>query len=246
MLIQLTRKKRKVLTLMLVSIIFVLNKSFSQTDDLAENDNLEESLNTPFKMNIKGEGIKANEKDQKISFIAGVGGSYILKDLYQSPAVDLSTKNVILEKAQNFKSNISFGIAYTGKTLKLRDGTRVPYGRTIVAFINPVSFNQVTDNQSFFDMVDFGFGIGHKFAGSMMILGTIEFFNVRQPRDWFITEYQNNDSQFLIDGAPQVSFDVKDNNIFKNKMAATIGLKLCYTFDIIKSYKESGDQTDQE
>ncbi|KJD33086.1 hypothetical protein PK35_08980 [Tamlana nanhaiensis] len=176
--------------------------------------------------------------DQKISFIAGIGGSYILKDLYQNPVVDLATKNVLIEKAQNFKSNFSLGIAYTGKTLKINDSIRVPYGLTFITFVNPISINQSSDNQDFFNMLDFGFGIGHKFAGSMMIVATIEFFNVRQPRDWFVQEYGSNNKQFLVDESPQVAFDVSDNNIFKNKMATTFGIKACYTFDIIKSYKD--------
>lgn len=186
---------------------------------------------------------QTKDKDQKISFIAGIGGGYVTQDLYQNPVVDLSTKNVIIEKAQNFKSNLSFGIAYTSKTLLRRDGTRVPYGKTFVTFVNPISFNQFADNQEFFKMLDFGFGFGHKFAGGFMIVGTMEFFNVRQPRTWFVDEYGTNNKQYLVDNSPQVSFDVKDNNIFKNKIAITFGIKACYTFDIIRSYKNAEDET---
>ena len=180
--------------------------------------------------------VKANKEDknQKISFIVGIGGSYIANNLYQNPSVNLSNKNVILEDAQNIKTNISLGIAYTGSSLRLRDGTtKVPFGLTFATFINPIALNQVSDNQGFFNMVDFGIGLGWKFAGSMMIMGTVEFFNVRQPKDWFVNEYKQNNKQFLVEDAPQVSFDTSDDNIFKNQMATTIGFKICYTFDII-------------
>lgn len=186
-----------------------------------------------------------NKFDQKISFIAGVGASYITNELYQNPAVDLSSKNVILSEAQSIKTNVSLGIAYTPRTLTLvqNDGKKiaVPYGWTFITFINPISFNQVSDNQGFFNMTDFGIGLGWKFSGEFLIVGTVEFFNVRQPKDWFIEEYKGNDKSFLVDNAPQVSFDSNDNNVFRNKMATTIGFKICYTFDIIKSYKDAGE-----
>ena len=102
--------------------------------------------------------VEANKEDknQKIYFIVGIGGSYIANNLYQNPSVNLSNKNVILEDAQNIKTNISLGIAYTGSSLRLRDGTtKVPYGLTFATFINPITLNQVSDNQGFFNMVDF-------------------------------------------------------------------------------------------
>lgn len=188
---------------------------------------------------------KRNTEDQKISFIAGVGASYITNKLYQNPAVDISSKNVILSEAQNIKTNLSLGIAYTPSTLTLvqGDGNKivVPYGWTFITFINPVSFNQVSESQSFFSMTDFGVGLGWKFAGEILIVGTVEFFNVRQPKDWFIEEYKSNNKSFVVDDAPQLAFDVNDNNIFRNKMSTTVGFKICYTFDIIKSYKETGE-----
>ncbi|WP_149304448.1 hypothetical protein [Pareuzebyella sediminis] len=187
-----------------------------------------------------------NNEDQKISFIAGVGASYITNTLYQNPVVDLSTKNVIISKAQSLKTNISLGIAYTPQTLTLirtenDEEISVPYGWTFISFINPLSFNQASDNQGFFNMIDFGIGLGWKFAGDFLIVGTLEFFNVRQAKEWFIEEYEGNDKSFSVDDAAQVSFDSDDNNIFRNKMATTIGFKICYTFDIIKSYKDAGE-----
>ncbi|SMG24085.1 hypothetical protein [Arenibacter troitsensis] len=200
------------------------------------------TLNTKYDVDVNLE-----DKNQKISFIVGIGGSYIGNNLYQNPVVNVVNKYVILEEAQNYKTNISLGIAYTGSSLRLRNGIKVPYGLTFATFINPIALNQVSDSeQGFFNMVDFGVGLGWKFSGSMMIMGTVEFFNVRQPKEWFIEEYGKNNKQFLVENAPQISFDSSDDNIFKNQMATTIGFKICYTFDIIKSYiGQNGNSTDK-
>ena len=114
----------------------------------------------------------------------------------------------------------------------------VRYGLTYITFINPISLNQ-----GFFNMTDFGIGLGWKFAGDILIVGTIEFFNVRQPKEWFIEEYKGNNKSFLVDNAAQVSFHTNDNNIFYNKMATTIGFKVFYTLSIIKRYKKDASET---
>ena len=184
---------------------------------------------------------------KRISFVLGVGSSVFPYQLYQNPAVDKSlNNNVIIEKGQHIKTNLSFGIVYTPFLYKFIDadhpqGEIVAKGLSLATFINPVNLTKASDAQSFFSATDFGVGIGYKFVGSLMILGTIEFFSVNQPRDWFIEKYKSNDKNFSVPGTGgttnvQQSFDLNDSNIFRSRIIPTIGFKVCYTFDIIKTY----------
>ncbi|TKC12677.1 hypothetical protein FA048_03395 [Pedobacter polaris] len=88
-------------------------------------------------------------------------------------------------------------------------------------------------------MADFGVGLGYKFAGNVLVMATSEFFGVRQPKEWFIAQYQTNDRQYNVNGLTQLSFDPNDNDVFRTKMMTTFGFKICYTFDIVKNFKSS-------
>lgn len=197
------------------------------------------------KEEIKKEEVKekAELKNNRISFIVGIGASVIATDLYQNPAINLANNNVIIEESQNLKTNVSLGIVYTPYKTKIKyvDGREeiVPKGISFATFINPIALTSATENQSFFNMTDFGVGIGYKFAEKVMIMATMEWLSVRQPRQWFITEFEGNNKAFLINESPQLSFDLTDNNIFETKIATTFGFKICYTFDIIKNFKET-------
>lgn len=185
-------------------------------------------------------------KNSRISFVLGVGASYVPAKLYQNPAINKTNNNVIIEEGQKQKTNLSLGIVYTPYLYKIKfaDGSeeKVPMKISFAAFINPVNLTKASNAQSFFDITDFGVGLGYKFAGNVMIMGTAEWFGVRQPRKWFIDDYKGNNKPFLINNAPQQSFDLSDNNIFENKIVTTFGFKICYTFDIIKSYYKTGSK----
>ncbi len=189
------------------------------------------------------DGDEVDIKNNRISFIVGIGASSISTDLYQNPAINLANNNVIIEESQSVKTNVSLGIVYTPYKTKITyaDGKEeiVPKGISFATFINPIALTSATENQSFFNMTDFGVGIGYKFAGNVMIMGTMEWLSVRQPRQWFINEFKGNDKAFLVNESPQLSFDVSDNNIFETKIATTFGFKICYTFDIVKNFKEA-------
>ena len=88
--------------------------------------------------------------------------------------------------------------------------------------------------------IDLGIGLGWR-SDSFSVFGTIEFFNLKQPREYFINEYGSNDKQYLIGGEVLTAIDVNDNSIFQNKVMTAIGIKLAYTFDIVKSYSNSAN-----
>lgn len=180
--------------------------------------------------------------NNRISFVVGIGGSYVFNNLYQNPTVNKSTSIVNLERAQNFKSDLQFGIVYTPIIWRIisssNDTIYTPKGISFSTFINPIALTKATNTQSFFNVVDFGFGIGYKTVGGFIGMVTLEVFSVRQPKDWFINDFKNNDKSYIINNSNQQSFDINDNSIFRDKSVFTIGLKFCYTFDIIKDYSD--------
>jgi hypothetical protein len=189
---------------------------------------------------------KISEANKRISFIIGVGASYIPQTLFQDPAINKTNNSVIIEEAQKQKTNITVGIVYTPYLWKIKyangEEEIVPKGISFATFLNPVAITKATNTQSFFNMQDFGIGIGYKFAGGVLIMATAEWFGTRQPREWFINEYKSNNKPYLINNAPQLSFDTNDNNIFQNKLVTTFGFKVCYTFDVIKNYYKTASQ----
>ena len=187
---------------------------------------------------------------QRFAFIFGGGPSYIHNTIYQDPVIDRATTAVVIEESERVRTNLSIGLVYTPwvsdiirtVNVKAPDGTIVkqefveyyPRGATIALFINPVSLTNLSDN-TFTSSVDLGIGLGWR-SGNFSLLGTAEFFGVRQPKNYFINNYKNNDKPFVVDGQTQLALDVNDNSIFKTKIITALGVKLCYTFDLAKSF----------
>lgn len=182
--------------------------------------------------------------NKRVSFITGLGASYITTVLYKEPVIHKPTNNVILEKAWPGKLNFSLGIAYTPylKTITNSEGSFVtPHGITFASFFNPFNLNNASSDIS---TLDFGAGIGWKFAAGIMILGTVDFFSIKQPTNYFVTMYKNNDKQYLINNVAQPALDLSDKSIMQNKMAISFGFKICYTFDLVNSYRAATGKTD--
>ena len=185
--------------------------------------------------------VKQEELNKRISIVVGVGASYAaFNTLYQMPTVNPTNNYVIVEEAQNLKSSISLGIVYTPYLYTITNGSSVETvnkGWSYALFVSPNILSTLT-NSDFFSNTDFGIGYGYKGAGGFLFLITADFLVARQPKDWFINDYKNGSTQYLIDGAPQSAFDPTDNNIFRTKLIPTLGFKVCYTFDIVKSYRD--------
>lgn len=197
---------------------------------------------------------------ERISFLIGPGASILTKTIYEDPTVNLTNNSVIINEASKLKTNLAIGITYTpyftditrtkktinaqGKVEYKEEVESVNKGFTYAAFLNPISITNSTGNQSFFNMLDFGVGFGYKTAGGFSFLGTAEFFNIRQPRKWFIEEFKNNNKPYIIDQEIQKSIDVTDSSIFHTTPVLTFGFKVCYTFDIIKSFMTEATLTE--
>lgn len=192
--------------------------------------------------------------NKRISFFVGAGTSVISNTFYELPIIDKTNNNVIIEESGKLKPNVSLGIVYTPFVYDIErfinyydsNGNKkvkkviehVPKHFSVALFINPISFASADSNLN--NTVDLGFGLGWR-SDNFSVFATMEFFSLKQPRGYFVNEYGTNDKQYVIGGEVQTAIDVNDNSIFKNKVMTAFGIKLAYTFDIVKSYSNSAD-----
>lgn len=175
------------------------------------------------------------------SLIIGLGSSIIANTIYQNPAINNMNNAVIIEKADKLRYTATLGFSYTpyiwaipsvdtnGKPIMLYK----PKGWTVAVFANPLSMSTITGNTTSFD---WGAGVGWRFVG-MSLLATVEFFTVRQPKDYFIKSFTTNDKPYLIDNNIQKELATTDDNVFRSKAMIAFGAKLVIPIDVLKSLK---------
>jgi len=222
--------------------------SFSMLAQEGEKKEKEESEATSSSENNSDHGW-----NKRISFFIGAGASVMTGDVYESPIIDRTNNNVIIEKASNLKPNMSTGIIYTpwvynvkrliqtnidGKDTIIYKYDYQPRKLSFALFINPLSLSGANSNLS--STVDLGIGVGWREDNFAFFL-TAEFFSLQQPRDYFIDAFKSNDEQYLVGGEAQTAIDLNDNSIFKDKVMIAFGFKLVYTFDIVSNYKREAE-----
>lgn len=187
--------------------------------------------------------------NNRISFFIGGGAAAIGSTVYELPVIEKATNHVIIEKSGFLKTNISTGIVFSPevynvtRTISYYDtnGEKQirkvmvyePRGWSAALFINPISLASVNSNLN--NTVDLGFGFGYR-HGSFAAFGTVEFFGLKQPREYFIKRYESNDKQYVTDGQIQTAIDINDNSIFRTEIITSFGFKLAYTFDIVNRF----------
>lgn len=181
------------------------------------------------------------EPNSKISFVIGLGYSYSFSRQFQMPIVSDFDNKVKLDVSQRDRISASLGIVYTPFTYLIRDlqhpeGYFIPKGTSFVAFFNPLTLVRNSNLEENFNLGNFGLGGGYKFASGVGIYVVGEFYSLKQPRKWFIDEFINGDKEYKVNGQIQSSFSDTDSKIFTNKLVPAIGIKICYSFDIIKSF----------
>ncbi len=187
--------------------------------------------------------------ENRFALMVGGGTSIVINDLYEDPVIDRVTGNVIIEKTDKLRPNLSIGLMYTpyvvdvertistlddkGKAVKLKVIEHYPKGITFGLFLNPVTLASLS-NTSLASTVDLGFGIGYR-AKNVALLLTSEFFRVNQPREYFVERHEQNNMPFTINDELQTAIDTSDRSIFKNKVVTSVGLKLAYSFSLVKA-----------
>lgn len=186
--------------------------------------------------------------NKRISFFVGAGVTHVTNDIYALPIIDKTNNHVIIERDGNTRPNISTGIVYTprvyniyryvdyienGKVVKDTLIEHMPKHFSVALFINPASMTNAGSGLS--STVDVGFGLGWR-SDNFSAFATCEFFGLKQPRAYFVANYQGNDTPYVVGGEIQTAIDVNDNSIFKNQVMMGVGIKLAYTFDIVSQF----------
>lgn len=186
-----------------------------------------------------------SEKASVFSIIVGLGAGSIMNTVYLDPVVSNANNYVIIEKADRLRYTATLGIAWTPMDYELIRSflpgvvRRLPKGKEtgpmVAIFANPLSLSSLTNSTSSFD---WGAGVGFRFSG-LALLGTIEFFSLRQPRDYFINQFKDNNASYIVGGDVQKEISTSDNTIFKNRGIAALGLKLVVPLDIVKKFSDN-------
>lgn len=187
---------------------------------------------------------------RRVAFMVGLGASMVATKLYTDPAIRKDNNNVVIDEASRLKPNVSLGIVWTPwlaenlRTVKILDNKKhikytqvidyYPKGFTVAVFVNPISLSKINEN-SFTSTIDLGLGLGLR-SDSFAVLGVIEVFGIRQPRQGFIDDYMGKNLPYKVGGAVQTSIDAGDTGVFAPKTGIAFGIKVAYTFDVIKRF----------
>jgi len=175
--------------------------------------------------------------NSRISFIFGAGAAGMLSTIYEEPVVDKVSGNVKINEGSNLKTSISLGIVYTPQLWTIDNKKDIAKGISYALFISPTTIGTLGNNLIKTN-IDAGFGIGYRTVGGFSVFAVVDFFSLRQPRDYFVNEFKSNDKVYTVNGEIQSSLDISDNAIFYDKLVTSIGFKFCYTFDIVNAFKK--------
>ncbi|MDQ2721545.1 MAG: hypothetical protein M3Z26_17545 [Bacteroidota bacterium] len=194
----------------------------------------------------------------KFAFIVGGGFSTNGTTLYNDPVINKTNNAVIIESSQKLRTSLTLGIVFTPKIFNVKRVVLVPTDKkgkviesdtlieyvprkwSFAMFLNPISLTKLNDN-SFTNTVDLGFGIGWR-EGDWLFMATVDFFSIRQPRQYFIDQYKDQNKPYIINGQTQTSIDITDNSIFHNVIVPSFGIKMAYTFTLAKSFYSNSQQ----
>jgi hypothetical protein len=236
----------KKISLSLILISFFRLTSFSQGPPASTTPS-----NPPANINTTP-GLPVNDYgwSNRVGFIVGAGPSVIIGSIFQDISISKADNIVHIDYAPLLKTSVTLGITYTpylvDNARKVKSSVdnngnpnysyfvdHYPKGISFALFINPINLNSYTGTSSI--SPDIGLGIGGRW-GSFSTFLTAEFFSLRQPQQYFIDQYRGRNISYTVNKQIQSTIDVNDNSIYTSRMITAIGLKLAYTFDIVKSY----------
>lgn len=168
----------------------------------------------------------------RISFVMGIGSSVAFDNVHQMPVVSPLDNNVKMEAGQRGRVSATFGISYTPYVYRITDeqnpeGYFATRGISFVAFFNPLNLSKSSNLEESFSLNNFGLGIGYKSITGFGVYLVGEIASIKQPRQWFINEFQNGDKSYEINGQIQNAFSSSDESIFRNKLIPYVGIKAC-------------------
>lgn len=186
--------------------------------------------------------------NNRIALIIGGGPSIRFGKAYSNIIITETDKTVQLEEIGNFRSNISIGLSFTPSVTNVSriikyinaDGTTAtkkithytPRGLSLSLFISPLAIsgsNEINTGTN----VDLGIGIGYRYD-EFSIFITNEYFQLNQPRQYFIDAYNNKDLTYSIDGQIQNEISITNDSVYRKKLFTSFGIKVSYTLSVAK------------
>lgn len=190
------------------------------------------------KAKTEGDDIKF---ERPINFFAAAGVSFRLQDIY-SVAVSPIDKTVQFDKGSPIFSSLTTGLVWNPVALPYKvtyykdkeKDWRYEYKSLWPCFallvnVFNLSFSGQQPNSTL--PIDVGFGLGYRKDG-LCILATCEFTPIRQPRQFFIKGYKDQNKQLIYSGGtdPVTEISPDNNNLFTTKLIPAFGIKVAYAF----------------
>ncbi|KEQ30616.1 hypothetical protein N180_05180 [Pedobacter antarcticus 4BY] len=169
----------------------------------------------------------------------------MINNTYLDPKISKLNNVVIIERSDKMRYNATLGFSWTPYKYwvdkmdaagEVVSHDLVTKGPTFAVFVNPVSLSTISETNKPFD---WGVGAGWRFR-AVSLLATIEFLNVRQPRDYFLAQFEGKNLPLIVNGNIQSEISTSDDTLFKNRGVAAIGLKLVIPIDLLNFGKNSG------
>ncbi|WP_207424588.1 hypothetical protein [Desertivirga brevis] len=175
-----------------------------------------------------------------------------------SIAINPVDQTVQFDKVSPLNVVLSTAVMFNWKTWYLRQKTdpngnptlnntkgpvfAIPSKWSVGAILNLAQFS--SESKLYNQKIDGGLGIGYELNENIFVLGSFEFLSVKQPRDYFINDYNGQKKQFLIENVPQKNINYDDLNVFHDKYVPSISLKVVFGLALTKrnTSDESGNQ----
>jgi len=195
--------------------------------------------------------------NDRFAFFVGGGFSVTQGDLYNDPVINPTNSFVEIESSKKLRTSLTLGIVFSPwvyevyRTVYISDKQgkkidtailveHIPKILSFALFMNPISLTKLNDN-GFTNSVDLGFGIGWR-EGDFLIMATVDFFSIRQPRQYFVDQFKDKNTTYVVNGQTQNTVDITNNNIFHNVIVPSVGIKMCYAFNLTKSFYSNAQQ----
>lgn len=239
------RKNMKKIILFTTSFIMFFSLKAQKDTVVHKKDSL---ADLPQNMKVTKQEIKKAEEqgmpieyEKAFNVFAGAGFSHRLSDLYSVTISPIDrTVQFDLSSPANFSLTTGFiwnPFIYPYKKFFYKDKTvdwKYEYLRwplAIALLINVYNINLGSTKANYGSAIDGGFGIGYR-KDNFCILATYELSYLKQPRDYFISQYKDKNKNLLLynSNQPTQSISIEDNSIFDSKFFPSLGIRIAYAF----------------
>ncbi len=154
----------------------------------------------------------------------------------------------MIERGPFYRTSATFGIIYSPFVYKVWtpgaiDTTFRAQRLSFGLFMAPSTLAGLSSAR-FFENIDMGLGVGYKsqYFAAMFTLNNI---SIKQPRTYFVNDYQDKHKQYFVNGQVQSSIDLNNNSIFYTKHLWSIGFQVVIDLRVLSGLSESNGKESQ-